>query len=156
MKMIVGHQSYKSEFYKLLGVNYLELLLETNSSSALAMKNAHKTMLEIFQDLICLEKYYGPVQMGVFGLEYSYLPKKYTICIESERGIITIMVKNDENKFFYPSMIYSEANYYHYADNKEDVFQLINLTYKSIIKKEIIFLSSEEFIKHNEQRKFET
>lgn len=134
----------------------MELLLETNSSSALAMKNAHKTMLEIFQDLISLEKYYGPVQMGVFGLEYSYLPEKYKICIESERGIITIMVKNDENKFFYPSMIYSEANYYHFADNKKDVFQLINLTYKSIIKKEIIFLSSEEFIKHNEQRKSET
>ena len=134
----------------------MELILETDSSSAKAMKNAHKTMLEIFQDGICLEKYYGPVQMGVFGLEYIYLPKKYKICIESERGIITIMVKNDENKFFYPSMIYSEANYYHSADNEEDVFQLINLTYKSIIKKEIIFLSSEEFIKHNEQRKIKT
>ena len=134
----------------------MELILETDSSSAKAMKNAHKTMLEIFQDGICLEKYYGPVQMGVFGLEYIYLPKKYKICIESERGIITIMVKNDEDKFFYPSMIYSEANYYHSADNEEDVFQLINLTYKSIIKKGIIFLSSEEFIKYNKQRKSET
>ena len=134
----------------------MELILETDSSSAKAMKNAHKTMLEIFQDGICLEKYYGPVQMGVFGLKYIYLPKKYKICIESERGIITIMVKNDEDKFFYPSMIYSEANYYHSADNKKDVFQLINLTYKSIIKKEIFFLSSEEFIKYNKQRKSET
>lgn len=123
----------------LQGVNNLELLLETNSPSACAMKNVHKIMLEVFKDLVCLENYYGPVQMGVFGLEYSYLPQKYKICIESERGIITIMVKNDENQVFYPNMIYSEADYYHCADDKKDVFQLIELTYKAIVEKEIIF-----------------
>lgn len=132
----------------------MELLIETNSLSALEMKKAHKTMQEVFQDLICLDRYYGPAQMGVFGLEYSYLPDNYKIHIESERGIITIMVKNDENKVFYPSMIYNEALYYHYSDNEKDVFQLINLTYKSIIRKEIIFLSGEEIKKHYEKRKF--
>lgn len=127
----------------------MELLLQTDSISALKMKNAHNTMVKVFKDLIELENYYGPVQMDVWKLEYSYLVENYKICIECERGIVTITVSNDAGERFYPSLIYSEADYYHFADNKNDVFQLIDLTYKAITKKEIIFFSSEEIIKFN-------
>ena len=132
----------------------MELILETNSTSALEMKNAHNTMLEVFRDLIKLENYYGPVQMGVWGLEYSYVLEQYKICIECERGFITITVKNDVDERFYPSLIYSEADYYHFADNKKDVFQLIDLTHKAISEKEIIFFSSEEILRRNKCKKF--
>lgn len=132
----------------------MELILETDSTSALEMKNAHNTMLEVFRDLIKLENYYGPVQMDVWGLEYSCVLEKYKICIECERGFITITVKNDVDERFYPSLIYSEADYYHFADNKKDVFQLIDLTHKAISEKEIIFFSSEEILRRNKCKKF--
>lgn len=41
-------------------------------------------MLEIFGDLIELEKYYGPVQMGVWELQYCYFPEKYKAIVENE------------------------------------------------------------------------
>ncbi len=130
----------------------VELIFEKENSSTLEMKNAHNTMLDVFEELVRLEKYFGPVQMGVWGLEYSYLLEKYKICIESERGFITIKVKNDKNDIFYPSLIYSEANYYHFADVEKDVFQLIYLTKKAIVENEIKFLSIEELNRHNEKK----
>lgn len=130
----------------------MELLLQADSISASEMKNAHNTMLEVFKGLINLENYYGPVQMDVWGLEYSYLLEKYKICIECERGFITIVVNNDMDERFYPSLIYSEADYYHFADKEEDVRQLIDLVYKAIIEKEIIFFSNEAIIRHNKSK----
>mgnify|MGYP004463071977 FL=1 len=125
----------------------MELMIEDSSIAALEMKNAHKIMLDVFQDSVCLEKYHGPSPMSVFGLEYNYISENYKIIIESERNIIVLMVKNNENELFYPSMIYKKARYYHYSDSEKDVFQLIDLTYKSIIKQKIIFLSNEEINK---------
>lgn len=82
--------------------------------------------------------------MCVFYLEYIYLPLKYKIVIECERGVITICVTNEEGKRFSPWMIYPGANYYHYEDRISDVEELVKLTHQAIRKKEIIFLNEKE------------
>jgi len=130
----------------------MELLLESVIPSAMEMKNAHDTMLGCFKDLIRLEKYFGPVQMDVWRLEYRYSTKPYTICVECERGFITISVINDKDEKFYPHYIYDEADYFHFADKRNDVLQLVNLTYRAITKNEIVFLSAEEIRKRGERK----
>ncbi len=122
----------------------MQIHFETDSASTLEMKNAHNTMLTTFKDLIILENYYGPFQMDVWGLKYSYLLESYKISIECERGFITIKVINDANEWFTPSLIYSEAKYSHFADIEKDVFQLIELTHKAITENEIVFYPSQE------------
>ncbi len=130
----------------------MELLLKSVTPSALEMKNAHDTMLGCFKDSITLEKYFGPVQMDVWGLEYRYSTKPYKICVECERGFITICVKNDKDERFEPSYIYDEADYFHFADKRNDVIQLVNLLYRAITKNEIVFLSAEEIRKRGERK----
>lgn len=113
--------------------------LEGKSYEHLGMRNADQLMRKYFKDSIELVKYWGPVQMCVFYLEYEYLPSNYKIIIECERGVITICVKNEEGEMFSPSMIYPSAKYFHYEDRIEDIRQLVELTHQAIVKCEISF-----------------
>lgn len=117
----------------------MELKLDSNSKSAQDMKKCHKLMKLHFGKEIVLVNYYGPVQMGVFGLEYQYLPESLTLYIESERGIITLKTVNQTKKTFYPSMIFQETDYYHMSDSEKDIEQLIILTHKAIKEQLITF-----------------
>ena len=127
----------------------MELVIQLDSRSAQDMKKAHEMMIDIFKDSIDLTYYYGPVQMGVWGLEYRWLLEQYTIKVESERGFINILVYDDKGDRFYPSLVYPEARYYHFADKEEDVFQLVELTYRAIAESKIEFFTSEEVREHN-------
>lgn len=131
----------------------MELVIQLDSRSAQDMKKAHEMMIDIFKDSIDLTYYYGPVQMGVWGLEYRWLLEEYTIKVESERGFINILVYNDKGDRFFPSLLYSEARYYHFADKEEDVLQLVELTYRAIAESEIKFFTSEEIVEHNRNNK---
>lgn len=112
-------------------------------------------MNQTFGNDVVLLSYYGPVQMCVFGLEYEYIPGKYKIKAECERGFITIEVINEKGLKFYPSMIYPESRYYHFEDRKKDVMQLIELTYKAIKDDEIVFMDEKEMQKLFSAIKFE-
>lgn len=108
------------------------------------MSQFDSIMNQTFGNDVVLLSYYGPVQMCVFGLEYEYIPGKYKIKAECERGFISIEVINEKGLRFYPSMIYPESRYYHFEDRKEDVIQLIELTYKAIKDDEIVFMDEKE------------
>lgn len=131
----------------------MELNFEKETTSTIEMKNAHNKMIEFFGDMVRLEKYFGPVQMGVWVLEYSYSLEKYKIIIESERGFIEIRVYNDRDEIFYPKLIYSEADYFHFADKERDVYQLINLTKRAIDNNAIVFFTEKEIVKYNKKKK---
>ena len=122
----------------------MELIIEDNSKAASGMKKAHETMLDFFGEMVCLVKYWGPVQMCVFYLEYELSSFGYKIIIECERGFITISVKDQTGRCFYPSMIYPEADYYHFEDVDKDIYQLISLTHQAIMKNEIKFFTESE------------
>ncbi len=122
----------------------MELIIEGNSRAISGMKLSHKIMLDFFGDTVCLVKYWGPVQMCVFYLEYDYSPSCYKIIIECERGVITISVKEQTGRHFSPWMVYPESRYYHYEDVDKDVYQLISLTHQAIKKNEIKFITDSE------------
>lgn len=108
------------------------------------MRNVYYYVNQIFGQTVELKSYYGPVQMCVFGFEYTYLPKRYTIRIECERGCLQIEVIDEEEKKFSPWMIFPESRYTHYDDEKSDVKQLIELSYKAIVENKIVFMDEEE------------
>lgn len=117
-----------------------ELILEENTISAKNMRNVHNTIMKRFgSDELKLTNHGGPVQMSVFSLEYHYIPKDYLITFECERGFLVIIVEDKNDNYFWPSMIYPEADYFHYADVKKDIAQLVDLTYKAIKENEIVF-----------------
>lgn len=122
----------------------MELIIEGESKANHGMKISHKLMLEFFEDTVCLGKYWGPVQMCVFYLEYDYSPSCYKIILECERGIITILVKDKAGRYFSPWMVYPESRYYHFEDVDKDVYQLISLTHQAIMKNDIKFLTDSE------------
>lgn len=129
--------------------------LEGAAKNHQGMSQFDSIMNQTFGNNVVLLSYYGPVQMCVFGLEYEYIPGKYKIKAECERGIITIEVINEKGLKFYPSMIYPESRYYHFEDRKRDVMQLIELTYKAIINDEIVFMDEKERQKFLSLIKFE-
>ena len=104
-----------------------------------SMGTIHDRMLEAFGDDIRLTLCWGPVQMCVYEIGYTYVPKDYSIVWECDRGILAVTVKNKEGKRFWPSMIYPEAEYYHYEDVKKDVAQLLDLLIRAIKNDEIVF-----------------
>lgn len=104
------------------------------------MELCQEMMHAYFKDTIVLVKHWGPVQMCVFYLEYDYLINNYKIILECERGFLTIKVINQDGYIFSPWMIYPEADYYHFEDVEEDIFQLISLTHIAITKNEITFV----------------
>lgn len=116
--------------------------LEGKSRDYPGMNRADQFMRKYFKDSIELVKYWGPVQMGVFYLEYDYIPLKYKIVIECERGFIGITVENKNGEIFSPWMIYPEADYYHFDDKSEDVEQLVKLTHRAFTKQKITFYNS--------------
>ncbi len=118
--------------------------LEGATKNHQGMSQFDSIMNQTFGNDVVLLSYYGPVQMCVFGLEYEYIPGKYKIKAECERGFISIEVINEKGLRFYPSMIYPESRYYHFEDRKEDVIQLIELTYKAIKDDEIVFMDEKE------------
>ena len=118
--------------------------LEGQSKNHLGMRSADKLMRDHFKDTINLVNYWGPVQMCVFYLEYMYLPSKYKIMIECERGFITIQVTDEDGKRFSPWMVYPGTNYYHYEDRISDIEELVELTYQAIAKEQITFLNNKE------------
>lgn len=69
-----------------------------------------------------------------------YFINHYKIILECERGFLTINVKDQVGNIFSPWMIYPEARYYHYEDVDKDIYQLIDLTYNAIKKKEAKFI----------------
>lgn len=113
--------------------------------SEAAKKQIDMTIKNKFGDKVSLVSDYGPVQMGVFGLTYLYSDAypnsnlRYKIIVESERGIFTLRVENEEDKVFWPETIYPEADCYHYADEKKDIDNLVDLTYQALEKHEIVF-----------------
>lgn len=118
--------------------------LEGAAKNHQGMSQFDSIMNQTFGNDVVLLSYYGPVQMCVFGLEYEYIPRKYQIKAECERGIITIEVINEKGLKFCPGMIYPESRYYHFEDNRSDVKQLIDLTFKAIVDDEIIFMDKKE------------
>ena len=116
--------------------------LEGKSRDYPGMNRADQFMRKYFKSSIELVKYWGPVQMCVFYLEYEYMPLHYKIIIECERGFIVITVKNTNGEIFSPWMIYPEADRYHFEDKPEDVEQLVKLTHRAIAKQKITFYSS--------------
>lgn len=118
--------------------------LEGKAYSHTGMRTADELMKKYFKESIELIKYWGPVQMCVFYLEYDYKPMNYKIFIECERGFITINVTNHEGKRFSPWMIYPDTNYYHFEDRIDDIEDLVKLTYRAISKNEIVFLNDKE------------
>ena len=129
--------------------------LEGAAKNHQGMSQFDRIMNQTFGNDVVLLSYYGPVQMCVFGLEYEYIPGKYKIKAECERGFITIEVINEKGLRFYPSMIYPESRYYHFEDRKEDVIQLIELTYKAIKDDEIVLMDEKERQKFLSTIKFE-
>ncbi len=134
----------------------MELIFEDESSANRGMKKSHEIMLNFFGNSVCLVKYWGPVQMCVFYLEYDYSPSCYKILIECERGFITISVKNQAGNRFSPWMIYPESRYYHFEDVDKDIYQLISLTHQAIMKNEIKFLTNNELRKLSESTSFQS
>lgn len=122
----------------------MELIIKDNSKATSGMRKAHETMLNLFGEIVCLVKYWGPVQMCVFYLEYEYMPNCYKIIIECERGFITISVKDQTGRCFSPWMIYPESHYYHFEDVDKDIYQLISLTHQAIMNNEIKFFTESE------------
>ena len=118
--------------------------LEGAAKNHQGMSQFDSIMNQTFGNDVVLLSYYGPVQMCVFGLEYEYIPGKYKIKAECERGFISIEVINEKGLRFYPWIIYPESRYYHFEDRKEDVIQLIELTYKAIKDDEIVFMDEKE------------
>ena len=118
--------------------------LEGAAKNHQGMSQFDSIMNQTFGNAVALVSYYGPVQMCVFGLEYEYIPRKFKIKAECERGFITIEVNNEKGLKFYPWIIYPESRYYHFEDRKEDVIQLIELTYKAIKDDEIVFMDEKE------------
>ena len=118
--------------------------LEGAAKNHQGMSQFDSIMNQTFGNDVVLLSYYGPVQMCVFGLEYEYIPGKYKIKAECERGFISIEVINEKGLKFYPWIIYPESRYYHFEDRKEDVIQLIELTYKAIKDDEIVFMDEKE------------
>lgn len=114
--------------------------LEGVAKNHQGMSQFDNIMNQTFGNDVALVSYYGPVQMCVFGLEYEYIPGKYKIKAECERGFITIEVINENGLRFCPWMIYPESRYYHFEDKKSDVKQLIELSFKAIIDDEIVFM----------------
>ena len=129
--------------------------LEGATKNHQGMSQFDSIMNQTFGNDVVLLSYYGPVQMCVFGLEYEYIPGKYKIKAECERGFISIEVINEKGLRFYPSMIYPESRYYHFEDRKEDVIQLIELTYKAIKDDEIVFMDEKEMQNFLSTLKFE-
>lgn len=119
----------------------MELNIRAKTSSEREKLNAHRIMQEIFGADIRLDYHYGPVQMDVWGLDYTYLPNDCKICIECERGAVVITVRNDKGEVFSPTMAYPEAKYTHWADVEADVLQLVTLTHKALVDDEIRFAS---------------
>ncbi len=134
----------------------MELIFEDESSANRGMKKSHEIMLNFFGNSVCLVKYWGPVQMCVFYLEYDYSPSCYKILIECERGFITISVNNQAGNRFSPWMIYPESRYYHFEDVDKDIYQLISLTHQAIMKNEIKFLTNNELRKLSESTSFQS
>lgn len=120
--------------------------LEGQSYEYVGMRRIDQLMRDYFKDSIKLVKYWGPVQMCVFYLEYEYVPMNYKIIVECERGIFNIEVVNQDEKRFFPYMIYPGINYYHYEDRIEDVKESVSLTHKAISKNEIVFLDDKEIM----------
>ena len=118
--------------------------LEGAAKNHQGMSQFDSIMNQTFGNDVALVSYYGPVQMCVFGLEYEYIPGKYKIKAECERGFISIEVINEKGLRFYPSMIYPESRYYHFEDKISDIKQLIELTYKAIKDDEIVFMDEKE------------
>ena len=118
--------------------------LEGAAKNHQGMSQFDNIMNQTFGNDVVLLSYYGPVQMCVFGLEYEYIPRKFKIKAECERGFITIEVNNEKGLKFYPWIIYPESRYYHFEDRKRDVMQLIELTYKAIIEDEIVFMDGKK------------
>jgi hypothetical protein len=118
----------------------MEHILEEESTSSNSIRNCHKIMLDIFGGDVKLVKYWGTVQMCVFYLEYHYFPGDYNIIMECECGFTVIEVPDEEGNVFQPSMIFSEAGYFHYTDVEKDILQLLELTHKAI--KKICLLSN--------------
>lgn len=112
---------------------------EGRATNHSGMKCVHDYMNQIFGETVELISYYGPVQMCVFWFEYMYLPQNYKIRVECERGFIQIELINEDGKKFSPGMIFPEARYYHFEDRKDDVHQLIELSYKAIVENKIVF-----------------
>ena len=118
--------------------------LEGAAKNHQGMSRFDNIMNQTFGKDVVLTTYYGPVQMCVFGLEYEYIPRKYMIKAECERGFITIEVINQKGLKFCPWIIYPESRYYHFEDKISDIKQLIELTYKAIINDEIVFVDKKE------------
>jgi hypothetical protein len=133
----------------------MELIIEGESKANRGMKMSHDTLLDIFGDTVTLVKYWGPVQMCVFYLEYDYTPNQYKIIIECERGFITISVINQKGDHFSPWMIYPESRYYHFEDVDKDIYQLISLTHQAILKNDIEFFTQREVQKLTKKISFE-
>ena len=129
--------------------------LEGAAKNHQGMSQFDSIMNQTFGNDVALVSYYGPVHMCVFGLEYEYIPGKYKIKAECERGFITIEVNNEKGLKFYPWIIYPESRYYHFEDRKRDVMQLIELTYKAIIEDEIVFMDGKEMQELLSTMKFE-
>lgn len=117
----------------------MEMELEGKAHDSPGMNTADRFMRKYFRNSIELVKYWGPVQMCVFYLEYEYKPLHYKIRIECERGFIVITAENQNGEIFSPWMIYPEADGYHFEDRPEDVQQLVKLTHRAIAKQEIFF-----------------
>lgn len=129
--------------------------LEGAAKNHQGMNQFDYIMNQTFGNDIVLVSYYGPVQMCVFGFEYTYIPKTYKIKAECERGFITIEVINEKGLRFCPWIIYPEARYYHFEDKKRDVKQLIELTFKAINDDEIVFMDEKEMQNFLRTIKFE-
>jgi hypothetical protein len=125
----------------------MKLIVEDEIKASQGMKKIHETMLTFFGKTVELVNYWGPVQMGVFYLEYTYMPSQYKIVVECERGFITILVTNQVGNHFSPGILYPEARYYHFEDVDRDIYQLVNLTYRAIDRKEIQFYTHKEMQK---------
>ncbi len=125
----------------------MELILSEETISSRGMKHCHKTMIKTFKNTVVLTKYWGPVQMCVYYLEYDYMPKNYKIILECERGIITIKVSNQYKNEFSPWMVYPEFRYFHYQDVDKDIKQLIDLTYIAINNNETKFYTQRQITK---------
>jgi len=115
--------------------------LEGKTREFPGMNRADQLMRQYFGDSIKLVKYWGPVQMCVFYLEYEYMPLNYKIIIECERGFIVISAENQKGETFSPWMIYPEADYYHFEDRPDDVAQLVKLTHQALAEQRISFYS---------------
>ena len=122
----------------------MELMLDGDNRMNRGMRTCHEMMIKNFKNTVTLVKYWGPVQMCVFYLEYEYSKKPYKIILECERGFLTIEVEDQAGNVFFPGMIYPEARHYHFEDVDEDIEQLVQLTYRAFEKNEVKFISRDE------------